>query len=320
MSQFPVSPENVYHFIKENSILRKNANWDLIDQTFNNNLRNATSDIDTMQCFVQVLQQLNDVHSQIFYNGRSYGHYPEFDDSTLARLQALNDKVIQSTNILRTSLINNKYAYVRIPTVSINNQSEINSFSLLLCDSISALNAFKPKGYIIDLRLNGGGNIYPMLAGLSSLLGENTIGFEVDVDGNVDREWKIKDSNFIIGGYQATSLKNKRIKRLRKIPVVVITGPVTRSAGSMVAIAFIGRAESIIIGEPTADGYSTSNNYFSFSPNLTLNFATNYVADRNGVVYKNSVPPEISIYGGDDFENLMNDLKIQASINWFKQR
>jgi len=61
----------------------------------------------------------------------------------------------------------------------------------------------------------------------------------------------------------------------------------------MTAIAFKGRSNTIFIGEPTADGYTTSTVYFQFSPNLTMNFATNYVADRNMTIYKSSVNPDI---------------------------
>jgi carboxyl-terminal processing protease len=85
---------------------------------------------------------------------------------------------------------------------------------------------------------------------------------------------------FILGGYQTTDIKVEPIPNLTKIPIVVIIGPVTKSAGSMLAIAFKGRPNTFVIGEPTADGYTTSNGYFQFAPNLTLNFATNYVADR----------------------------------------
>ncbi len=84
----------------------------------------------------------------------------------------------------------------------------------------------------------------------------------------------------------------------------------------MTAMAFKGRPHTLFVGEPTANGYSTSNGYFQFAPNLTLNFATHFVADRNMIIYKNNVSPDITIYHGDHFENLMEDEKIKYAIKW----
>ncbi|MBS1537078.1 MAG: hypothetical protein JST20_04955 [Bacteroidetes bacterium] len=74
------------------------------------------------------------------------------------------------------------------------------------------------------------------------------------------------------------------------------------------------------IGEPTADGYTTSNGYFQFSSNLTLNFATNYVADRNKNVYKTTVNPDLTINQRDNFNDLLNDEKIKAAIKWLTEK
>ena len=88
----------------------------------------------------------------------------------------------------------------------------------------------------------------------------------------------------------------------------------------MTAIAFKGRPNTIFIGEPTADGYTTSNGYFQFAPNLTLNFATHYVADRNKSIYKTTVNPDILISQGDNFDDLMVDKKIIYAIKWLTDK
>lgn len=88
----------------------------------------------------------------------------------------------------------------------------------------------------------------------------------------------------------------------------------------MTAIAFKGRPNTYFIGEPTADGYTTSNGYFQFTPILILNFATNFVADRNKKVYKTTVNPDLTIYQGDDFDNLLSDTKIKAAIKCLTEK
>lgn len=319
-AQFPVSPDSLYTFIKFNSIHRAAADWNQVDKTFNEQIKAAKSLTDTMNCFVTVLRSLKDVHSQIFYNAQYFGHYPTFEDSVLVWLRPLNDRAISLTNKIHTEIIAKEFGYIRVPGFQVYDTKQINQFAQALDDSIGKLSRKCKKGFIIDLRLNGGGNLYPMLSGLSRLLGNQTIGFETDVNDSITRTWEIKNGNFFIGGYQTTDIKVEQEPQLTNAPVVVITGPVTKSSGSMVAIAFKGRPNTLFVGEPTADGYTTSNGYFQFASNLTLNFATHYVADRNKIVYKRSVHPDKTINRGNNFDNLVNDEKIKAAIKWLQNK
>lgn len=318
--QLPVSVDSLYTFIKFNSIHRTTVDWNKIDKSFNEQIKTAKSLNDTMNCFVTVLRSLNDVHSQIFLNDQYYGHYPSFDDSVLVWIKPLNDKAISMTNIIHSEILAKEIGYIRIPSFQVFDSKQINAYAQSLADSVSKLSKKCKKGFIIDLRLNGGGNVYPMLTGLSQLLGNKTVGYETDVKDSIIRTWEIKNGNFIIGGYQTTDIKVKSNSNLAKVPIVVILGPVAKSSGSMVAIAFKGRPNTYFIGEPTADGYTTSNGYFQFASNLTLNFATNYVADRNRQVYKTTVNPDLTINQRDNFDNLLNDVKIKAAIKWLTEK
>jgi hypothetical protein len=318
--QFPASVDSVYTFIKYNSILRTTVDWTQIDKTFNEQIKTAKSLRDTMECFVTILGTLNDVHSQIFLNNKYFGHYPTFNDTTLSWLKPINDKAVSLTNQIHTKIIVGKIGYVRVPAFQVYGSKQINGFAQSLADSIIELSQKAKKGFIIDLRLNGGGNIYPMLSGLSSFLGNQTVGYETNVNDSITRTWEIKNGNFVIGGYQSTNILVKPIKKFTSIPIVILIGPITKSAGSMTAIAFKGRPNTVFIGEPTADGYTTSNGYFQVSPNLTLNFATNYVSDRNMKIYKTMVRPDILVYKGDNFDKLTEDKKMQAAIKWLMEK
>ena len=318
--QFPASVDSVYTFIKYNSILRKTVDWTQIDKTFKEQIETAKSLKDTMICFVTVLEKLNDVHSQIFLNNELFANYPQFDDTTLAWLKPINDKANSLTNQIQTKIIAGKIGYIRVPSFQVYDTKQINNFAQSLADSIFRLSKNARKGFIIDLRLNGGGNIYPMLSGLSQFLGNQTIAYETDVNDSIIRTWEIKNGNFVIGGYQTTNITVKPFKKSTLTPIVILVGPITKSAGSMTAIAFKERPNTVFIGEPTADGYTTSNNYFQFAPNLTLNFATNYVTDRSMKIYKTFVTPDILVYKGDKFDKLTEDRKIQAAIKWLMKK
>jgi carboxyl-terminal processing protease len=314
--QFPVSVDSLYTFIKYNSALRHSVNWDQVDSLFQQKIEEAKTLQDTMNSFVLVLEKLNDVHSQIFLDNQFYGHYPSFDEAQLQWLKLQNDKAIKLTNQIYIELLPHKIGYIRIPGIQVQNQQEINYYAQKLYDSIAKLEQSGSEAYIIDLRFNGGGNVYPMLTGISSFLGDQLIAFETDPDDHVVRKWEIENGNFIIGGYQTTQISVDSTLKLETVPIAVLTGAVTKSAGSMVAIALKKRPNTIFIGEPTAEGYSTSNGFFQFAPNLTLNFATNFVADREKYIYKSSVIPDISIYRGDNFQYLQGDQKIKTAIEW----
>ncbi len=317
--QFPGSVDSLYTFIKSNSVYRNTVDWSPIDTAFRRSLINAQSLKDTMNCFVYVLDKLNDVHTQIFLNNQYYGNYPKFEDTTLIWLKPLNDKAVSITNRIYTELLPNKIAYVRVPSMQVYDKKQINNYAQSLYDSVNKF-AFKElKGFIIDLRLNGGGNIYPMLSGLSSFLGDSIIGYETDIQDSITRIWKIKNGNFIIGDYKTTEISTKINSKSQKIPVVVLISPVTKSSGSMTAIAFKKRPKTFFIGESTADGYTTSNGYFQFAPNLTLNFATHFVADRAKNIYKTMVNPDINVFQGENFENLMSDKKIILALQWLSK-
>ena len=318
--QFPGSVDSLYTFIKYNSVLRLTVDWKQIDKTFKEQIESSKSLKDTMNCFVAVLEVLNDVHSQIYLNNQFYGHYPHFDDSVLVWLKPLNARAISETNKIHSEIIEDKIGYIRVPSVQIYDPTQINSYAQSLSDIVTELSSKCKKGFIIDLRLNGGGNLYPMLSGLSQFLGNQPIAYETDINDSIIRTWELKNGNFVIGGYQATDIKTKHKSKLQSIPIVVLIGPVTKSSGSMTAIAFKGRPNTYFIGEPTADGYTTSNGYFQFAPSLTLNFATNFVADRNKKVYKTIVNPDLTIYHGNDFDNLLNDAKIKAAIKWLTEK
>lgn len=318
-SQFPVNTDSLYTFIKYNSIHRDIVSWDSMETAHSKCLVSAKNDLDTLQCFVQIFKALDDVHSNITYKNKNYGYYHPVKDSIYNRIKPLLDLAAQESGKISIALLQIETGYIRIPGIQAFGESEVNKYARIILDSLSVLASQKVKKIVIDLRLNTGGNLYPMLSGLSPLLGEGIIEYETDAEGNEIRKWEIKKNNFIISGYQTTSIPDTFTFALNKMPVVILTGPLTGSSGSMTAIAFKHRSNTYFIGEPTADGYTTSNGYFWFSPELTMNFATNFVADRKKNLYKNTFNPDLFIPGGDNFTHLQLDEKLHATIEFFKK-
>ena len=317
-AQFPVAPDVVYDFIKSNSIHRNKVDWGEIDNQFFRSLSAARTLKDTMNSFTGVLKALDDVHSQIYFNNQYYGYWHTNDGPDANRLSKLVDLARENTGKVECAVLEDQFAYLRVPAMNAYGPDEIRHYATILHDTIEHMGQLKVKGFIIDLRLNTGGNMYPMLSGLGSLIGDGDIAYEVEMDYYVARAWKIENGNFVINDFPVTNFEGTAMKGLDEIPVALLIGPVTASSGSNVAIAFKGRPHTIFIGEPTADGYTTSNGYFQFAPNLFMNFAVAYVADRNLNLYPSLVEPDVVVKEGDDFEKLLEDQKIKRALLWLQ--
>lgn len=317
LSQIPV--DSAYTFIKYNSIHRNKADWDKTDRQFAFCISQASTTKDSMNCFVSVLKALNDVHSQLFYDNQVYSYYVPLEDSVYKKVKPLLQRAAEETNQPSFALLARKYLYIRIPSIIAYTQTDINRFAQSILDSLCYYSTFKPKGFIVDLRLNTGGNMYPMLSGLSPLLGNTITGYETDIADSVVRTWELRENNFIIGGYKATAIKNLCGTDFSDKPVVIITGMLTASSGTITAIAFKGRNKTFFTGEPTANGYSTSNGYFQFGSGLTMNFATSFVADRRMNICKTNLLPDLILTGGDNFDNPDADAKVIRALIWIKK-
>lgn len=313
-AQLPVSPDTIYRFIKEHSVFRNEVKWPDIDDGFKERVFAAKTTRDTMKSLVYVFEQLNDVHSQMYLDNQYYGHYAVYPDSVLKTLNPILERSRQENGTIRIAFLKNKYLYLSIPGIFAQGNA-INEYAQTISDSICRYKQ-RAKGFIVDLRLNSGGQLSSMVGGLNLLLGNNYLGGAVDASNTETRKFELKKNNFHIACVQTTSITNTCAVDYSKTPVVVLIGPATVSSGSITAITFKKRPNTYFIGEPTADGYSTGNEYFFFGNNFMLNLATEFNQDRKHHIHKNSVLPDKFIKAGDDFDNLLNDEKIKAALLW----
>lgn len=135
------------------------------------------------------------------------------------------------------------------------------------------------KGWIVDLSRNRGGNMWPMLDGLSPLLGTESLGAFRYRDGS--------SSPWILKGHEGIT----DVPDLRDAPVAVVTSDRTASSGEAVAVAFRGRPLTRSFGTPTS-GYSTSNTTYTLADGSRLYLTTAVFEDRNGNSYGGELVPD----------------------------
>lgn len=145
-------------------------------------------------------------------------------------------------------------------------------------------------GWIVDLRGNGGGNMWPMVAGLGPILGEDVIGWFIDPVG-AEVSWEYRIGGSYSGGFLAQRVDNPyRLRRERpKVAVLVDNG--VASSGEATFIAFIKRPNTRSFGIATC-GLSTANRGFVLSDGALLNLTVSTMADRFKVKYGDQVQPD----------------------------
>jgi C-terminal processing protease CtpA/Prc len=171
------------------------------------------------------------------------------------------------------------------------------------------------KGVILDLRLNAGGNSFPMITGVHNLFGKQ----KHRKDGkSFAGDWNVVNNELRLTETFYVRLQ-KNCGDLTHLPVAVLIGPVTGSSGEFIAIGFSARQKTILIGEPTA-GFTTANEGFELpGKDNGIVLAVSEAMDRNGNFYPNGVKPTITV-SGDDFFHREADPKIQAAVKWLEKQ
>lgn len=184
---------------------------------------------------------------------------------------------------------------------------------------IQEIDAQPTCGWVVDLRANKGGNMWPMLAAVSPLLGDGEIGSFVDHTG-ISQPWELRDGQALRGGEVVNSAPVYALQKPEP-PVAVLVDGFTASSGEATLIAFIGRPDTRTFGEPTS-GAATVPQYFAFSDGAGVVLAAAWMADRNGGTYDAEVQPdelvenEGPLYSGTALED---DEILLAALAWLGQ-
>jgi C-terminal processing protease CtpA/Prc len=165
-------------------------------------------------------------------------------------------------------------------------------------------------GWIVDLRGNLGGNMWPMVAGVGPVLGEGIAGYFIDPDG-ARRTWEYRDgASWLDGAALQRTTTTYRLQRDRPRVAVLTDGRVA-SSGEAVAVSFRQRPDTRSFGTATC-GLSTANRGFQLSEGALLNLTVAVMADRTGVSYGNSIAPDEIIANPDQV--------VERAVAWLQAR
>lgn len=168
-------------------------------------------------------------------------------------------------------------------------------------------------GWIVDLRLNHGGNMWPMLAAAGPLLGEGLLGSFIFRDGEV-WEWSFADGNIVVDGSVVVSTESAPSFDDQP-PVAVLTGGRTSSSGEAVTVAFRGAPGARSFGEAT-HGVPTSNRTVPLPDGAFMQLTVARFADRTGRAYDGPLEPDEFVPLQWELFSTVHDPVFQAAEEW----
>ena len=191
-----------------------------------------------------------------------------------------------------------RIAHLTVPFIAGADDGGMHRYTKKLQGLVATLAKDKPVGWIVDLRGNFGGNLWPMLAGVGPLLESGPLGAFVDDNGKKDVWFYAEDgagANTKDGQRQILCwVPAEQIRFRRPQIIAVLIDGSTASSGEALAIAFEGRALTKTFGRHS-HGESTSNDGFPLSDGASLVITDGIDEDRTGKLYPAGIQPDLEL-------------------------
>jgi carboxyl-terminal processing protease len=189
-------------------------------------------------------------------------------------------------------------------------------FARAIQKHISETSNHRLSGWIVDLRGNTGGNMWPMLVGVGPLIGTGTLGYFQYPKTSIPWFYENGEAGVINAKGKTANFKmDGSIKDCADLPVAVLIDGTTASSGEAVTISFKGRAKTCLLGQHTR-GLSTANESIKLPDGAMLYLTTSGEADRNKVSYDSGISPDIAVEQRRIPFGDKNDPGIKAAMKW----
>lgn len=187
--------------------------------------------------------------------------------------------------------------YIKVEGFNGSGQEAIN-FARNIQNDIGRQDDKNLKGWVVDLRRNLGGNMWPMIAGLGPLIGEGTCGYFFDIDNKPVHSFAYQNGIARLNE-QSMVVVEKPYRLINSdLKTAVLISNTTASSGEATAIAFIGRANTRLFGANSC-GVSTSNSSYTLPfYGYRLNLFTLNMGDRTGKIYGREIAPDEFVADG----------------------
>jgi len=192
---------------------------------------------------------------------------------------------------------------VMLPTHESQDPTKAQAYADTAATAITELGPQTSCGWIVDLRQDSGGNVYPMIAAASPLLTQGRLVSFIHRDGK--KSWIALEGSSVV--YQTTTSTSHRMvsvsapsSSIMNRPVAVLQGPYTGSSGEALLLAFTGQKNVRTFGQTTA-GLASGNVAKTMPDGATITLTSSWDSDRDGTTtYPHGIPPTVETSAGAD--------------------
>ncbi len=278
----PAPPDEIEVYLHElmdvmetHSVYRNEIDWTAFRESVIDTARTTDPRFKKLNGIRQALTLLGDSHSYLIASNGQYigGFNPLHCES--------------ETNFFLPKPEN--IGYVRVTGFS-GTEEEGLSFAQAIQDEIAAQDSETLKGWIVDLRRNTGGNMYPMLAGIGPILGEGVAGYFLYASNN-SYSFSYRNGGAYFSDVVLAQIDNPYQLKTPHLKVAILLDQECGSSGEAIAAAFSGRENTRSFGKPTC-GVSTGISGFELSDRSSLGLAISIMANRNMQAFGSRIPPD----------------------------
>jgi hypothetical protein len=258
--------------------------------------REAKTPAGTYDAIRFALAQLRDGHARLFTSSEA----SKLDSSVASAATAVITPTVESLN---------GDGWIRLPPILALPDTRAAARYEEAASTIASLKRRGTCRWIVDLRSNTGGDMYPMLLAIRPLLTDgDLLGFR-SVTGQMASA-VLRGDTIEIGNHQQARATPLGEPIPRPAEVAVLTDGRTASSGEAVAITFRGRPNARSFGTPTA-GAPTSPSYSRLSDGALLRVANLEDVDVTGRAYDGPIVPDTPVTEAGD-----GDAVITAAESW----
>jgi carboxyl-terminal processing protease len=301
------------NIIQSRALKSGHVDWKLVRAKSLELAAGAKSTSDTYPAINYALAQLGDNHS--FLVGQNGNATRRFEPSGA---QPIIQERVESNDILQ--LDDKRFGFIVISGLGAASETAAaKRYAESLQKTIDRIAKQKPSGWIVDLRGNTGGNMWPMIVGVGPLLGSGTLGFFQYSKLSVPWYYERGQAGFenVLGKHANFKIGESIADCAENVSVAILIDGATGSSGEAVSISFKGRPNTRFFGQHTF-GLSTANEDMKLGDGAVIFLTTSVEADRNHVLYASGVAPDVSVEQGDTPLGSAKDPCIKAALGWLK--
>jgi carboxyl-terminal processing protease len=225
-----------------------------------------------------------------------------------------------------TKAVGDRFGYIDLPGL-LGTEADQQSYAQSAHDAIRITERTPRCGWIVDVRRNRGGWVYPILAATAPLLGA---GPETVMMGKVDavpvtETWSYRNGEVLVNrpgtnppDYSVFTVANAYAVT-HPIAVAVLTSGLTASAGEAVVLSYRGKAATRSFGQTTL-GLTTFDVVGSLPDGALLLVSNAAMTDQSFAPQEGPIQPDVAIapdwnHVGDALDPILN-----AAIQWLNQQ